>query len=64
MSQEVCMTTDSRSNVIKAANYLGWIRLSCFDHDHLTVTKTINGDSRCSHTMGVGRKVVSAFSTS
>lgn len=65
VSQQVCMTTDSGSNVVKAANDLGWIRLSCFGHNlHLAVTKAISKDSRCTRTIGVSRKIVSAFSMS
>jgi hypothetical protein len=65
VSQQVCMTTDSGSNVIKAANDLGCISLSCFGNNlHLAVTKAISGDSRCSRTIGVCSKIVSAFSMS
>ena len=65
VSNQVCMTTDSATNVIKAARDLGWLRLSCFGHNlHLSIIKALAGDTRCSHALGVSRKIVSSFSMS
>ena len=63
--KQVCLTTDSGSNMISAAASLDWIRLSCFGHNlHLAITKSLKDDNRCSHAIGLCRKIVSAFSTS
>jgi len=62
---QVCLTTDSGSNIIKAARDLHWLRLACFGHNlHLSVTKAMDGEPRCHRALGVCRKIVSAFHTS
>ena len=62
---QVCITTDSGSNVINATKRLDWPRLSCFGHNlHLGVTKSLDDDPRCSRALGLCRKVVAAFSGS
>ena len=62
---QVCLTTDNGSNIKKAAEDLQWPRLSCFRHNlHLSITKLIDGDSRCSRALGLAHKIVSAFHTS
>ena len=62
---QVCLTTDSGSNIKNAAQRLKWTRLSCFGHNlHLAITKSIKDDSRCSRAIGVCHKVVAAFSQS
>ena len=64
-SNQVCLTTDSGSNMISAARILKWPRLSCFGHNlHLAVTKAFNDDTRCSRALGICRKIVSCFSMS
>ena len=63
--KQVCLTTDSGSNIIAAANILNWTRLSCFGHNlHLAITKAIQDDTRCTRALAVARKIVSSFSTS
>ena len=43
---QVCITTDSGSNIVKATRDLNWRRLSCFGHNlHLAVTKAVANDS-------------------
>lgn len=60
--KQVCLTTDSGSNVIKAAKDMKWLRLSCFGHNlHLAITKSLNHDARVSRALGLTRKIVSAF---
>ena len=60
--KQVCLTTDSGSNVVKAARDLKWPRLSCFGHNlHLAITKSLDHDSRVSRALGLTRKIVSAF---
>ncbi len=62
---QVCITTDSGSNIVNAARRLSWPRLSCFGHNlHLGVLKAIKDDSRCSRALGLCRKIVAAFSGS
>jgi len=62
---QVCLTTDNGSNIVKAASDLEWLRLSCFGHNlHLAITKALNGDQRCVRVLGICRKIVSAFSQS
>lgn len=62
---QVCITTDSGSNIVNAARRLKWPRLSCFGHNlHLGVLKAIKDDSRCSRALGLCRKIVAAFSGS
>ena len=64
-SNQVCLTTDSGSNVIKAAEDLNWPRLSCFGHNlHLAITKALKDDTRCTRALGVARKIVSSISSS
>ena len=63
--RQVCLTTDNGSNIINAAERLGWTRLSCFGHNlHLAITKSIKNGARCNRAFGVCRKIVSSFSTS
>ena len=62
--KQVCITTDSGSNIVKATRDLHWPRLACFGHNlHLAVSKAVD-DSRCSRALGLGRKIVSSFHTS
>ena len=64
-SNQVCLTTDSGSNVIKAAEDLNWPRLTCFGHNlHLAITKALINDTRCTRALGVARKIVSSISSS
>jgi len=60
---QVCITTDSGSNIVKATTRdLKWTRLSCFGHNlHLSITKSMDGDSRCHRALGTCRKIVSTF---
>ena len=45
VSNQVCLTTVSGTNMIKAAEDLGWVRLSCFSHNlHLADTKAESAD--------------------
>lgn len=39
---QVCITTDNGSNIIRATNQLNWQRVSCFGHNlNLAVTKSL-----------------------
>ena len=61
-SNQVCLTNDNGSNLIKAAADLNWPRLSCFGHNlHLTITKALKDDQRCVRALGVSRKIVSSY---
>lgn len=62
---QVCLTTDNGSNIKMTAEDLQWPRLLCFGHNlHLSITKSIDCDSRCSRALGLAHKIVSAFHTS
>ena len=62
---QVCITTDSGSNIINAAERLQMTRLACFGHNlHLGVTNALKDDSRLSRVLGVCEKIVSSFSYS
>ena len=64
-THQVCLTTDSGSNVIKAAERLQMTRLACFGHNlHLGVTNALKDDSWLSRALGVCKKIVSSFSYS
>ena len=64
-TNQVYLTTDNRSNIVSAGRILDWPRLSCFSHNlHLSITKAIKDDARCSRALGVCRKIVSSFSMS
>ena len=59
-TKQVCLMADNGSNIIRAAEILEWQRLSWFGHNlHLSITKAIKSDSRCSWALGVHRKIVS-----
>ena len=61
----MCITTDSGAKIVDATRRLDWLRLSCFGHNlHLSVTKSLANDSRCSRALGLCRKIVAAFSGS
>ena len=64
-NKQVCLTIDSGNNIINATRQLKLTRLACFGHNlHLTITKSIKDDRRCSRVFGVCHKLVSAFSQS
>ena len=57
--------TDNGSNIVNAAERLGWTRLSCFGHNlHLAITKSLKDDRRCVRAIRVSQKIVSSFSSS
>ena len=61
----MCLTTDSGSNVINAAERLQMTRLACFGHNlHLSVTNALKDDPRLSRAVGVCKKIALAFSSS
>uniref|UniRef100_A0AAR2K029 BED-type domain-containing protein n=1 Tax=Pygocentrus nattereri TaxID=42514 RepID=A0AAR2K029_PYGNA len=61
---QVCVTTDSGANVVKAVKLNNWSRLSCFGHRlHIAIGKSLK-DTRVDRAVSVGKKIVSAFSHS
>ena len=63
--QQVCITTDNGSNIVKATRDLQWVPLSCFGHNlHLAITKALDKDNRCSRALSISCKIVSSFHTS
>lgn len=64
ITNHVCITTDSGSNVIRACTLLGWTRLSCFGHNlDLAIRKGLE-DRRVDRVVSVCKQVVSAFTRS
>ncbi|XP_058874176.1 E3 SUMO-protein ligase ZBED1-like isoform X1 [Acipenser ruthenus] len=62
---QICITTDSGSDVVKAAQLNAWERLQCFGHRlHLAIENSVKGDKRIDHAIGVCKKLVSTFSCS
>ena len=63
--RQVCITTDSGSNIISATQKLQWVRLSCFGHNlHLAITNALKDDRRIDRAQGVCKKIVASFSNS
>ncbi|XP_038155642.1 E3 SUMO-protein ligase ZBED1-like [Cyprinodon tularosa] len=63
-AKQVCVTTDSGANVVKAVALNKWTRLSCFGHNlHIAVERSMR-DSRIDRAVGVSKKIVSLFSHS
>ena len=58
---QTCITSDSGTNVICAAEKLSWTRLPCFGHVLHNATKN---DNRISRAFGICRKIVCTFSHS
>ena len=48
-SNQVCLTTDSGANIVKAASDLNWSWISCFGHNlHLAITYAMKDEPRIS----------------
>ncbi|XP_067257230.1 E3 SUMO-protein ligase ZBED1-like [Chanodichthys erythropterus] len=62
--RQVCITTDSGTNIIKAAELNRWTRLQCFGHRLNSAIEKVNQDKRVDRAIGVCKKVVAAFSYS
>ena len=64
-SKQVCLTTDSGANIVKAVRDLNWPWISCFGHNlHLAITKSTKDEPRISRAIGICKRIVSAFSRS
>ena len=64
-SKQVCLTTDSRANIVKAKCDLDWPWISCFGHNlHLAITKSMKDKPRISRAIGICKRIVNAFSQS
>ena len=64
-TKQVCITTDSGANVVKAVRDLGWPWMSCFGHNlHLAITNSMKNENRISRAIGVCNRIVTAFSQS
>ncbi|KAI7799132.1 putative zinc finger BED domain-containing protein 1-like, partial [Triplophysa rosa] len=62
--RQVCITTDSGSNMLKAASLNHWTRLQCFGHRLHSAIEKVGKDKRVERAIGVCKNVVSAFSFS
>lgn len=61
----MAVTTDAGTNMVVALRELSVRRLTCFGHVlHNAITRALNKDNRISRTLGLCRKIVSAFSFS
>ena len=64
-TRQVCITTDSGANVVKAVRDLDWPWMSCFGHNlHLAITNAMKDEDRISRAIGVCKRIVTAFSQS
>jgi hypothetical protein len=64
-TKQVCITTDSGANVVKAVCDLDWPWMSCFGHNlHLAITNAMKDDNRISRAIGVCEGIMTAFSQS
>lgn len=64
-SKQVCLTTDSGANIVKAARDLDWPWISCFGHNlHLAITNAMKDEPRISRAIGICKRIVAAFSQS
>ena len=64
-SNQVCLTTDSGANIVKAASDLNWSWISCFGHNlHLAITYAMKDEPRISRAIGICKRIVAAFSQS
>ncbi|XP_017330427.1 E3 SUMO-protein ligase ZBED1-like [Ictalurus punctatus] len=62
--RQVCITTDSGTNIIKAAELNRWRRLQCFGYRLNSAIEKVHQDKRVDRAVGVCKKVVAAFSYS
>nr|XP_054606785.1 E3 SUMO-protein ligase ZBED1-like [Nothobranchius furzeri] len=59
--KQVCVTTDSGANVVKAVALNNWTRHSCFGHRlHIAIERSVK-DQRIDRAVGVRKKIVGAF---
>ncbi|XP_018956243.2 E3 SUMO-protein ligase ZBED1-like [Cyprinus carpio] len=59
--KQVCRTTDSGANIVKAATLNMWTRLFCFGHClHIAIERSMR-DTRIDRPVGVCKKIVSVF---
>ncbi len=64
-TKQVCITTDSGANVVKAVRDLGWPWMSCFGHNlHLAITNSMKNENRISRAIGVCNRIVTGSSNS
>lgn len=64
-TKQVCLTTDSGANIVKAARDLNWPWISCFGHNlHLAITNAMKDEPRISRAIGLCKRIVAAFSQS
>ncbi|XP_041841381.1 E3 SUMO-protein ligase ZBED1-like isoform X2 [Melanotaenia boesemani] len=62
--KQVCITTDSGTNIVKAASLNNWTRLQCFGHRLHSAVEKAGKDKRVERAVGVCKKAVAAFSFS
>ncbi|RXN35711.1 zinc finger BED domain-containing 1-like protein [Labeo rohita] len=63
--QQVSITTDNGTNIVKAVTLNNWTRLQCFGHRlHLAIENAIKDEPRISRANGLCKKLVGHFSHS
>ncbi|XP_035234690.1 zinc finger BED domain-containing protein 1-like [Anguilla anguilla] len=62
--RQVCITTDSGANIVKAVSLNNWTRLQCFGHRLHRAIERSGRDKRIERAVGICKRVVSAFSFS
>ncbi len=64
-SKQVCLTTHSGANIVKAARDLDWPWIPCFGHNlHLAITNAMKDEPCVSRAVGICKRIVTAFSQS
>ena len=59
MKEQVCLTTDSGANIVKAAHDLAWPCISCFGHNlQLAMTNAMKDEPRISRAVGICKRIV------
>ena len=62
-SKQVCLTTDSGANIVKAARDLDWPWISCLGHNlHLAITKSMKDEPRISRAIGICKRNLQSVS--
>nr|XP_024661555.1 zinc finger BED domain-containing protein 1-like [Maylandia zebra] len=62
--KQVCITTDSGTNIVKATSLNNWTRLQCFGHRLHSAIEKAGKDKRMERAVAVCKRVVATFSFS
>ena len=57
--QQIYITTDNGSNLVRACRILDWLYLPCFGHNlHIAITNAIKDDPRVARALRMIRKLI------